>query len=70
MSSTEKLCLKWNDFQENILSRFKDLRHEKEFTDVTLVCEDGEQIEAHKIHAVPFLRTFSNQTSTSTPLSI
>ena len=49
MSSTEKLCLKWNDFQENILSGFKDMRHEKEFTDVTLACEDGQQVEAHKV---------------------
>ena len=49
MSSAEKLCLQWNDFQENILSSFKDLRLEKEFTDVTLACEDGQQIEAHKI---------------------
>ena len=49
MSSTEKLCLKWNDFQENILSSFKDLRLQKEFTDVTLACEDGQQIEAHRI---------------------
>ena len=49
MSSTEKLCLKWSDFQEKILSGFKDLRLEKEFTDVTLACEDGQQIEAHKV---------------------
>ena len=49
MSNAETLCLKWNDFQENILSAFKDLRLEKEFTDVTLACEDGKQIEAHKI---------------------
>ena len=49
MSSAEKLCLQWNDFQENILSSFKDLRLEKEFTDVTLACEDGQQIEAHRI---------------------
>ena len=42
--SLEKLCLNWNDFQENILSGFKDLRNDKEFTDVTLACEDGQRV--------------------------
>ena len=47
--SSEKLSLKWNDFQENFLSGFKDLRSDEEFTDVTLACEDGQQIGAHKV---------------------
>ena len=47
--SLEKLCLNWNDFQENILSGFKELRNDKEFTDVTLACEDGQRVEAHKV---------------------
>ena len=46
---SDKFCFKWNDFQENILSCFKELRSDKEFTDVTLACEDGQQIEAHKV---------------------
>ena len=45
----EKLCLQWNDFRENVDSAFKSLRHDKEFTDVTLACEDGHQMEAHKV---------------------
>ena len=49
MSSTEKLCLQWNDFKENIISSCSDLREDKELTDVTLACEDGQQIEAHKV---------------------
>ena len=49
MFSIEKLCLKWDDFQENIHSTFEELRHDKEFVDVTLACEDGSHIEAHKI---------------------
>jgi len=44
----EKLCLKWNDFQENAISAFGTLRHDKEFADVILACEDGQQVEAHK----------------------
>ena len=46
---SEKLCLQWNDFKENVNSAFGKLRSDKEFTDVTLVCEDGHQIEAHKV---------------------
>ena len=49
MTGTEKLCLQWNDFQENIASSFRELREDREFTDVTLACEDGLHIEAHKV---------------------
>ena len=48
MGSSEKLCLQWNDFKENITFSFKELRNDKEFTDITLACEDGHQIEVHK----------------------
>ena len=58
--SSEKLCFKWNDFQENILSGFKELRKDTEFTDVTLACEDGQQIEAHKIVLTSFSPLFKN----------
>ena len=46
---TEKLCLKWNDFQENVRNAFGKLRESNEFADVTLACEDGQQVEVHKI---------------------
>ena len=49
MTSSEKFSLKWNDFQENIGSAFSQLRHDIKLTDVTLICEDGEQLESHKI---------------------
>ena len=49
MVASEKLCLQWNDFQKNITSSFRELREDREITDVTLACEDGEQIEAHKV---------------------
>ena len=48
MQSSEKLCLKWNDFQENLNSAFRLLRNDQDFADVTLVNEDGKQIETHK----------------------
>merc|ERR1712129_393406 len=45
----EKLCLKWNDFHENAISAFGTLRDDREFADITLACEDGQQVEAHKV---------------------
>ena len=49
MTNPEKLCFQWDDFKQNIGAAFGDLRGDKEFTDVTLVCEDGQQVEAHKV---------------------
>ena len=46
---SEKLCLKWNDFQENLNLAFGRLREDNDFTDVTLACMDGKQLEAHKV---------------------
>ena len=47
--SGEKLCLQWNDFRDSVSSAFGDLRDDKDFTDVTLACEDGKhQVFAHK----------------------
>ena len=49
MQNSEKLCLKWNDFQENINTAFGALGNDKDFSDVTLACEDGTQVDAHKV---------------------
>lgn len=43
------MSLKWNDFPENTISTFQTLRRDREFSDVTLACEDGQQVEAHKV---------------------
>ena len=48
-SFDERLCLKWNDFKDNVSSAFGDLKVDNDFTDVTLACEDGQQVEAHKV---------------------
>ena len=47
MGSTEKFCLQWNDFEANISSAFHDLKEEKDFSDVTLVCAD-QQVEGKR----------------------
>ena len=46
--SSEKFCLRWNDFESNISFAFRELRDDKDFFDVTLACDD-EQIQAHKV---------------------
>ena len=46
---SENFCLKWNDFVENVTSSFAQLHNDKDFSDVTLACEDGRQIETHKV---------------------
>ena len=45
----EHLCLQWADFRGNVDSAFGRLRYDKVFADVTLACEDGQQMEAHKV---------------------
>jgi hypothetical protein len=37
MGSTDKFCLRWNDFHDNISGTFRELRKENDFFDVTLV---------------------------------
>merc|ERR1719319_894824 len=46
---TLNVCLKWNEFQLNAISAFVALREDTGFADVTLACEDGQQVEAHKV---------------------
>ena len=45
----EKFCLQWNEFKDNINTAFGNLRGDSDFTDVTLVCEDGQKVKAHKV---------------------
>ena len=47
--SDDIFCLKWDEFTNNMASTFRSLRGDNDFTDVTLVCEDGLVVEAHKV---------------------
>ena len=49
MASSEKFCLRWNDFESNVSTAFRDIREEKDFFDVTLACDHSSQVEAHKV---------------------
>ena len=71
MSSTEKFCLKWNDFKENVSSTFRTLRDDTDFANVTLACEDGQQVEAHKVilaASSPFFQNLLRRNKHSHPL--
>ena len=57
---SEKLCLQWNDFKENVITAFGSLREDNNFADVTLACEDGQQVEAHKVILASSSRFFQN----------
>ena len=68
---SEKLCLQWSDFQENIKSAIGNLREDKDFQDVTLVCEDGQQVEAHKVvltSSSPFFQKLLGRNKHTHPL--
>ena len=60
MNSDDKFCLQWNDFQKNIKTSFAELRGDKDLIDVTLACEDGQQIDAHKVVLVSTSPFFHN----------
>jgi hypothetical protein len=47
--SSEKFCLRWNDFESNISGAFRELREEKDFFDVTLACDDEDHVDAHRV---------------------
>ena len=68
--SSEKFCLKWNDFEANISGAFRELRDDKDFFDVTLACDD-DQINAHKVilsACSPFFRTVLRRNPHQHPL--
>ena len=71
MGSPEKFCLKWNDFQTNMSSSFGQMREHQNFSDVTLVCDGEQQIEAHKVILASssiFLNNLLKQNKHSHPL--
>jgi len=47
--SSEKFNLARNEFESCSSLTLKELRNDNHFTDVTLACEDGKQIKAHKV---------------------
>jgi len=48
MGEVDKFCLRWNDFEQNIIGAFKDLRTDRDFFDCTIVCKD-DTFQAHRV---------------------
>ncbi|XP_023319832.1 broad-complex core protein isoform X11 [Eurytemora carolleeae] len=70
MGSSEKFCLRWNDFESNISKAFREIREDKDFFDITLACED-DQIPAHKVilsACSPFFRAILKRNKHEHPL--
>merc|ERR1711902_381253 len=68
--SSEKFCLRWNDFETNISVAFRELREDKDFFDVTLACDD-QQMQAHKVilsACSPFFRSVLKKNAHAHPL--
>ena len=72
MGSSEKFCLKWNDFQENVTKSFSQMRQQSGLFDVTLVSSDQKQVSAHRLVLSAcsdfFKNIFNNNNSHSHPL--
>ena len=71
-SSDEELCaVKWVEYEDNVRKAFGSLRGEKDFTDVTLASEDGQQLEVHKVilaASSPFFKNILTKNKHSHPL--
>ena len=69
--SVNKICLRWDGFQESAGNAFVSLRGNSDFSDVTLACEDGPSLEAHKIilaSSSPFFKDILGRTHHPHPL--
>ena len=46
---SENMSVKWNDYQNTVISSFRQMRDDNNFSDVTLVGDDGCEVQAHKL---------------------
>ncbi|EFA12494.1 longitudinals lacking protein, isoforms H/M/V [Tribolium castaneum] len=70
--TSKQFCLKWNNFQNNILNAFESLQNTEDLTDVTLTCE-GINLKAHKFilsACSPYFRTVFKENPCSHPIII
>ena len=66
-----KVSVNWDEFSANTCSSIKKLRASSDFADVTLACEDGEQVEAHKFllaAASPFFQNIFHRNAHPHPI--
>ncbi|EDX17864.1 GD15867 [Drosophila simulans] len=55
---SEHYCLRWNNYQSNLLGVFSQLLQDGSLVDVTLVCSEGTSIRAHKVSTHIYLRYY------------
>jgi len=60
VTMSEKLCVKWNEFQQNLNTALGSLRNDNDFSDITLVCKDGQKVDAHKFVLAASSKFFQN----------
>ena len=63
------MCLHWNDFKDNLIYSVGALINDSNFIDVALACEDGTQVEAHKVilaSSSPFFQNLLSRKKTLT----
>lgn len=74
MGTTLQYCLRWNNHQTNLLSAFYLLLRQDTFTDVTLACEDGVNLHAHRLVLAScstyFSSLFTNTCNSQHPIVI
>lgn len=71
--SPSEFCLRWNNYQLNLLSVFEQLLEKQLFVDVTLCCEGGYSVKAHKIvlsACSPYFQALFNDTPCDHPIVI
>ena len=71
MATKKSFCLRSNKFPDIICQSIKILRSEQDFADVTLACEDGKMVEAHKVilaASSPFFKRILKKSPHSHPL--
>ena len=67
----KKFSIKWENFQTAVSSSFSKLRNEEDFYDVTLVTDDEQYIEAHKVvlaSSSQFFKKILKMTKITNPL--
>lgn len=68
--AAERFCLRWNDFESNLSTSFREIRDDGEFFDLTLSVGD-QQVQAHKLvlsACSPFFRSVLKQNPHQHPL--
>ena len=68
---SEKLCVKWQDFQYNTADAFRSLRDDSDFANVTLVSRDNNTIKAHRVilaRSSPIIKSMLDKFEHSHPL--